>query len=194
MFTTSLSSSIWNPSTYRPPAPAWRYPTATRTHADNHDYEFNFKHPGLSSPGRRPPVRDMRFSHSHCDLSPMVTSSPERILKMVEKSKPVCSPIVIPDSPSPSVITISSSSDRSNSLDITGKCISLHRKYVTMATDATVNRYEKPHPKRVNVPVTISTYCERHSNIRHFEQEPFDNSNVRLIPTKGFCRMSNLVR
>ncbi len=121
MFTTSLSSSIWNPSTYRPSAPAWRYPSATRTHLDNQDYEFNFKHPGLSSPGRRPPVGDMNFgSHSHCqDLSPMVTS-PERTLRIAAKPKTVCSPIVIHDSPSPSVITISSSSDRSNSLDITG--------------------------------------------------------------------------
>lgn len=123
MFTTSLSSSIWNPKTYRPSAPAWKYPTGTtRTHLDNQEYELpTFC---LSSPGRRPPVTDMSFG-SHdlvCsqDISPMLMS-PDRSLKMAEKPKTVCSPIVIPDSPSPSVITISSSSDRSNSLDITGK-------------------------------------------------------------------------
>lgn len=123
MFSTSLSSSIWNPTTYRPSAPAWKYPSSTRTHLENQEYELpTFKHPCLSSPGRRPPVSDVNFgSHNYRDFSPMQVVSPHHGLKMAEKPRTVCSPIVIPDSPSPSVITISSSSDRSNSLDITGK-------------------------------------------------------------------------
>ena len=116
MFPTSLSSSIWNPAAHKPAA-AWKYPSTT-----SQDYELsNFKHPSLSSPGRRPPVGDINFgSHNH-SLSPMQVVSPERVLKMTEKPRTLGSPIVITDSPSPSVITISSSSDRSNSLDITGK-------------------------------------------------------------------------
>ena len=123
MFSTSLSSSIWNPTTYRPSAPAWKYPSSTRTQLDNQEYNLpTFKHPCLSSPGRRPPVSGMNFaSRNYRDLSPMQVASPHHGLKMAEKSRTICSPIVIPDSPSPSVITISSSSDRSNSLDITGK-------------------------------------------------------------------------
>ena len=79
MFTTSFGPSIWNPTTYRPSAPAWKYPGATRTHQDHQEYELpNFQHPNLSSPGRRPPVGDISMSHSLRD-SPMQVISPDRV-------------------------------------------------------------------------------------------------------------------
>ena len=122
----SCGSSIWNPNSHKPTAPVWTHPNADRSQPDVHEYENqntarNFhRHHSLSSPGRRPPVGDMHFgSYNRYDTSPM-TTSPDRSTKMIDKSETTNSPIVIHDSPSPSVITISSSSESSNSLDITG--------------------------------------------------------------------------
>ena len=120
MLPPNHGSSIWNPT-----APMWKPTGASKSQLEHTEYEsenpVRLFHPhGLSSPGRRPPVGDNHFSScNHFDTSPM-TTSPDRSVKL--KSKAASSPILIHDSPSPSVITISSSSDRSNSLDITGMC------------------------------------------------------------------------
>ena len=114
-----LRSSVWNPPALRPSAPMWKYPFAPQMNIDNKEYDLN-NFPNLSSPGRRPPISDIKLTDgSTRDHSPMLMS-PGATWNVTDTSKTLDSPILIPDSPSPSVITISSSSDRSNSCDFSG--------------------------------------------------------------------------
>ncbi|XP_046862131.1 homeodomain-interacting protein kinase 3-like isoform X3 [Xenia sp. Carnegie-2017] len=118
-----LRSSVWNPPALRPFAPIWKYPFAPQMNIDNKEYDLN-NFPNLSSPGRRPPISDIKMTDgSTRDHSPMLMS-PGATWNVTDTSKTLDSPILIPDSPSPSVITISSSSDRSNSCDFSGQCSS----------------------------------------------------------------------